>query len=426
MRETKYLLIGGGLASSQAAKMIAMKAPGEAITLVCGEPHLPYDRPPLSKALLQGQTTPEKIAYDSYEFYDDKSIDVRIGVAVTGLDPDAHTVALSDGRAVRYKKAFLATGGTPLALPVDGNDLDGVFTLRTVDDSLAIAAAARLDRESQGDAANRSTGSGGAGRRAVVVGAGFIGMEVAASLAERGIGVTVIEAESRIWPAFLDETLSGFIEKYCRERGVEFRTGDRVDALMGGPRVNAVRLESGVEIPCDFVCVGIGIRPNLELAETAGLEIERGVVVDEHLRTSHPDIYAGGDIVNYPDPVFGRRRVEHWGHAEYCGQVAGLNMTGNAQKYDLLSYVWSEIFDLRIDMAGDERDRDRTLVRGDMDAGAFIVLYLKGDRVRAYFAVNGNKRQFPSLQKLIRRGVDVSAHDAQLQDPDFDLKKLLK
>lgn len=408
MKETKHLLIGGGIASSQAAKMLAMKDPGAAVTLVTAEPHLPYDRPALSKELLRGEASADDIFYDPQSFFDEKNIEVLLGESVVGLDPDAHTAILSGGDTITYEKAFIATGGEPVRLQVPGADLEGVHYLRTLDDARAIA------------------GNAGKGRRAVIVGAGFIGMEVAASLVTLGAEVTVVEAEPRIWPHFLDETLSGFVEDYCTARGICFVTGDFVDTFAGNDHVTGVRLASGTRIDCDFVCVGVGIAPRLDLAEAAGLEVDNGIVVDAFLRTSHPDVYAGGDIVDYPDPVFGRRRVEHWGHAEYCGQVAGVNMAGAEQTYDLLSYVWSDVFDLHIEMAGDETERDRIVVRGDLESNSFTVLFLKDDRLRAYFAVNTDKRAFPPMQKLIRQNIDLSGQDAVLADPSSDLKALLK
>lgn len=408
MISTSHLLIGGGLSSSQAAKIIRMKAPEDRIVLVSAELHLPYDRPPLSKELLRGEKTPEEIAYDGKDFFEQKKIQVLLGSPVVELDPDGHRASLGDGETIVFEKAFLATGGEPIRLDVPGASLEGIHYLRTLDDALEIIEDA------------------GEGKRAIVVGAGFIGMEVAASLTLRGAEVTVIETLPHIWPRFLDANLAGYIQEYCGQRGVRFLTQEEVTAFEGTERVTAVTTSSGQALPCDFVCVGIGIRPSVSLAETAGLDVDDGVVVNEYLQTSHPDIYAGGDMVEFPDPVFGRRRrVEHWGHAEYCGQVAGLNMTGARQAYDLLSYVWSDIFDLHIEFAGDEGERDRVLLRGKLGDPSFVVLYLKNDTLRAYFAINASSREFPRLQKLIRRSVDLGGRDDELKDPSFDLKALL-
>jgi NADPH-dependent 2,4-dienoyl-CoA reductase/sulfur reductase-like enzyme len=393
---------------SAAAKILRMKDPKGSITLVGKEPHLPYDRPPLSKELLRGDKTPENITYDPQSFFEEKKIDLVLGTPVTSLNPGRRVAELSSGGQIVFEKALIATGGEPIRLQVRGSDLDGVYYLRTVDDALRIAS------------------EGVSGKRAVVVGAGFIGMEVTASLTQRGVAVTVIETLPHIWPRFLDEQFAGFIQDFCAAEGVRFLTGEKVTEIRGEDRVESVLTASGQKILCDFVCVGIGITPEVGLAKDSGLEIDNGIVVNEYLQTSHPDIYAGGDAVNYPDPIFGkRRRVEHWGHAEYCGQVAGLNMAGMQQEYDLLSYVWSDIFDLHIEFAGDESECDRVLVRGQLGDPSVIVLYLKHNVLRAYFAVNTDSRECPKMQRLIRRALDLTGKDEELRDPSFELKSLV-
>ncbi|MEE9286381.1 MAG: FAD-dependent oxidoreductase, partial [Dehalococcoidia bacterium] len=324
MKSTQFLLVGGGLASAEAMKQIKRLDEKADVTLVADEPHLPYNRPPLSKEYLRGEEQREKIFVAPDAFYDQQGVQRLLGVAAEGLDPAQATVSLSNGESLHYEKLLIATGGSPMRLNVPGAEQQGVYYLRTVGDSEAIGAEA------------------GPGRRAVVVGAGFIGLEVAASLTQKGVKVTVVEALPRVWPRFAGEGLADFVQAYCQERGVTFHTGDAVEELRGDGRVASVRTRSGRELPCDFVCVGIGIRPRVELAVAGGLETENGIVVDQHMHTSHPNIYAAGDVVNYPDPVFGkRRRVEHWGHAEYTGQVAGMNMAGEERPYDLLTYIWS-------------------------------------------------------------------------------------
>jgi 3-phenylpropionate/trans-cinnamate dioxygenase ferredoxin reductase subunit len=408
METVSYLIVGGGLAASQAAKMIRAKDPEGSIAMVGEERDLPYDRPPLSKEFLRNEKSADALVFDPPSFYEEKKIELVLGDPVTRLDPARKSAHLNSGRAIGFDKALVATGGRPVRLEVPGERLPGVYYFRTLNDARAIAEEA------------------GPGRRAVVVGAGFIGMEVAASLTQRGVHVTVVETSPRIWERFLDASLGGYIETYCLEKGIEFRTRDRVTAFLGSQRVTKAKLRLGDTLACDFVCIGIGITPRTEIAEAAGLEVDNGIVVDEYLRTSHPDVYAAGDVANYPDPVFGRRRrVEHWGHAEYTGQVAGLNMTGNAQVYDLLTYAWSDVFDLHIEFAGDESFHDRTLVRGHMNQGSFAVLHLKQNRLTAYFAVNTDSREFPKLQKLIRRKTDLSGADARLRDASFDLKTML-
>jgi 3-phenylpropionate/trans-cinnamate dioxygenase ferredoxin reductase subunit len=202
---------------------------------------------------------------------------------------------------------------------------------------------------------------------------------VAASLTQMGVEVTVIESQPHIWSRFLDGTLARYFESYCADRGIRFLTSDQVTELRGVDRISAVATKSGAQIPCDFACIAVGIRPNVELAQEAGLSVDNGVVVDEHMQTSDAGIYAIGDIANYPDPIYGvRRRVEHYGQAEYTGQLAGMNMTGDSQAYDMLTYVWSDIFDLHLEFAGDESRHDEVIVRGEPASNSFTVLYLAG------------------------------------------------
>jgi NADPH-dependent 2,4-dienoyl-CoA reductase/sulfur reductase-like enzyme len=396
----KYLLVGGGLAAGQAAKQIRENGDLGSVCLVGDEPYVPYDRPPLTKEFMRGEKTADQLPFDPESFYRDHGIELRLGVAVQEMDGAARTVRLADGDVIAYEKALVATGGRPVRLKVPGTDRPGVHYLRTRDDASAIAADAV------------------AGARAVVVGAGFIGLELAASLTQRGVKVSVVESAPRIWPRFADPTLAGFFHDYCTGKGIAFHTGEAVAEVRGQGRPSAVVTAGGRELPCDFVCVGVGIVPNVEIARQAGLAVEDGVLVNEFLQSSHPDVYAAGDVASYLDPVFGkRRRVEHWGHAEYSGQLAGRNMTGAREVYDLVTYVWSDVFDLHLEFAGDEREHERVLLRGTPESGAFTVLYLKGGALRAYFAVNGNADEFPALQQLIRSAMVLTGREARLQDP---------
>ena len=407
-REVKYLMIGGGMASFHAAKQLRRMNEEGSILIACEEPLPPYDRPPLSKEYLRREKSREQLVYEPVEKLAEQSIDLALGVRVESLSLDAHEATLSGGDIVPYEKALIATGGRPVHLPVPGADLEGVHYLRTAADTEAISAGARP------------------GKRAVIIGGGFIGIEVAASLCQVGMQVTVIEAMPHIWPRFTDETLAGFFQNYCSERGVSFRVNESVAELQGGPRVSRVVTSDGGLLECDLVCVGIGIRPNVELAQAAGLEVDNGIIVDDHMRTSHPDVYAAGDVANYPDSVFGkRRRVEHWGHAEYGGQIAARNMAGGDQAYDFLSYVWSDIFDLRLEFAGDESERDQVLVRGRLEEQKFTVLYLKDGALTAYFAVNTEARDFAFLRRLIRAHKDLRGREDELTDPAVEVRSLL-
>jgi NADPH-dependent 2,4-dienoyl-CoA reductase/sulfur reductase-like enzyme len=407
MDSIKYLLIGGGLASSQAAKQLRQLDPQATITLVTDDPHPPYDHPPLSKDFLRGEMPKEKVFFDDPSFYETQKIELQLGSAVRSLDPAAKAATLDNGRQLRFDKALIATGGRPVHLNIPGADLPGVHYLRTLNDSMGLAAAATP------------------GSFAVVIGAGFIGLEVAASLTQRGVQVTVVETGPHIWPRFADETLAGAIQEHCAAKGIAFRTGESVTEIQRQNERFSVRLKSGALLPCNFVCIGVGIVPNVELAQQAGLTVENGIVVDEYLQTSQPDIYAAGDVANYIDPLFGkRRRVEHWGHAEYSGQLAAHNMAAAHRPYDLLTYVWSDIFDLHLEFAGDEKEHDQMLLRGKLDELSCIILYLKQHRLMAYFAINANNKDLPPLQKLIRNKTDLTGRETALQDQAVPLKSL--
>jgi NAD(P)H-nitrite reductase len=408
MDSTRYLLIGGGLASGQAAKQLRQKDATASITLVGEEPYVPYDRPPLSKDFLQGEKPREELFFDPESYFRENQIELILGTAVQQLDLAGKQAILSDGRVIHFEKALIATGGRPVHLSIPGAHLPGVHYLRRLDDAVAISAEATP------------------GTRAVLIGAGFIGMEVAASLTQRGVHTTVIETQAHMWPRFADAALARAIQDYCTKKGVTVRTKEQVTDIRGSDRVSSVVLKSGESLPCDFVVIGVGILPNVELAKEAGLTIDNGIVVDEYLQSSHPDIYAAGDVANYMDPIFQkRRRVEHWGHAEYCGQLAGQNMAGAHSPYDLVTYVWSDLFDLHLEFAGDEHEHDQVIVRGHVGDKSYIMLYLKQHTLTAYFAVNGAAKDFPVLQRAIKQHKDLSGKESQLQDSSVPLKSII-
>jgi len=407
MESVKYLVIGAGLAGHKAAVGIRNHEQQSSIMLVGSEPHRPYNRPPLTKEYMQGKALPEQAFLDRPGFYHENNIELLLGTTVTALDASARTATLSEGRVVKFEKALLATGGTPVKLDLPGSRLSNVFYLRTLDEAVAVSNYAKP------------------GMRVAIIGGGFIGIELAASFSQRDLHATVIDPGLHIWSRFAGRELADFIQSQCSHKGVAFLNGETAAQITDGD-AKFVITQSGKKVPCNMVVIAVGIVPDVELAKQAGLAIDNGVVVNEFLQTSHPDIYAAGDICNYPDPFFNRRRrVEHWGQADYTGQLAGENMAGLQKPYDLLTYIFSDIFDMHIEFAGDENDCDRTIIRGSMEEKSFTVLYIKKDIITAHFSVNLKRKQYSPLQKLIEQKVNIAGREAELADPAFDPSNLL-
>ena len=407
MTSVKYLLIGGGLSSAMAAKKIRELDPAGSILIVSAEAHLPYNRPPLSKEYMQGKKPESTIYVEGREFWDANRIGLVLGEAVERLDLPRKRAILARGEPVEFEKALLATGGRPRPLTVPGADLPGVYTFRTVNDAISVSNHA------------------GKGRRAVVIGGGFIGMELASSLTQRGLSVSLVHRGDQVWSKFMDWRLAAHFQSCCESRGVTFYLNSSATEIQGESTVTGVVLDSGHTIPCDLVVVAVGIDLDTHLAKDAGLAMGDGVIVDEHMRTSNPDVYAAGDIANFPDPYFGiRRRVEHWGQADYTGALAGANMAGHAERYDMLTYVFSDIFDLHLEMSGCEQLCQQTLFRGKMTDPGFAMLNLQDGRMTAYYAINLKRKQYGPLGKLIEQKVDLKGKEKQLEDPQFDLTQL--
>lgn len=386
-RAYKYVIVGGGLAGGSAAGAIREVDTTGPLILVTQEPWKPYQRPPLSKTYLQGKAGRDKVFFRDPEFYREHEIQILTGVRATDLEPEEHIVSLEDGRLLAYEKLLLATGGHAWRPPIPGNDLARVFTLRTIDDSEAIRAAA------------------GPGRRALVVGGSFIGSEVAASLAELGTEVTVAFRGSRILERLAPPELSQVLHALYDKHGVRLLPGTAVESLEGDGAVHTARLAGGESLPVDLVVLGTGIRLNTGLAREAGLEMagDDSVLVDERLRTSDPDIYAAGDIASWPDPTFGRLRVEHWDVAKNQGRRAGRNMAGEEEPYTTLPYFFSDIFDLSFDVWGDLSAWRQTVLRGDLNEGSFAFYYFAEGRLTGVLAVDRPEEERKPMQTLVRQ-----------------------
>jgi len=363
------VIVGGGLTGGNAALELKRLEPDAHVTLITSETHLPYQRPPLSKGFLRG-TEPFADAFVApLAEYERLGIELVLGGTVEKLEPESKQVRLDDGEVVAYDRVLIATGGRKRQLRFPGADREGVFDLRTVEDSERIQAAAR------------------AGRRAVVIGLGFIGCEVAASLRMLGVEVTAIDPGPVPLARVLGPEVGGVIAALHQSHGVQLVLGDGVDRLEGGERVERVVTGSGRQFECDFVVAGIGIEPEVELLRAAGARISNGVEVDEYCRTSLPDVYAAGDIANHSHPLFGRIRVEHYNNAEKQGRAAAASLLDRGAPYDYMHSFWSDQFDQSLEYVGHAAEWDSITVEGSLRDRDFIVRYIRGGRLLAAAAM---------------------------------------
>ncbi|MCU1693306.1 MAG: hypothetical protein JWM64_2397 [Frankiales bacterium] len=403
MQET-FVVVGGGVGGGTAA--LALRAEGfeGRIVVVCDEPRAPYSKPPLSKGVLRGEEDPARTALRPEKWYADRGIELVTGVAATDLDLAAQTLVLADGTKLDYTRLLLATGGRPRSLP-GVKDLPGVYTLRTVEDSLAIGE--RLVP----------------GARLVVVGGGFIGAEVAASGIKKGCTVTVLEGLSTPLQRVLPTVVGQLYERMHREHGVTFLTDVAITDLEVHEDGLVAHAASGEKYPADVVVVGIGMLPNDDLAVRAGLEVANGVVVDAQCRTSDPHVFAVGDVANAPNPVMGgeRMRIEHWQNAQHQAKVAAKNMVGGDVPFGEVPWVWSDQYEVNIQIVGRPQPTDEVHLRGDVDGWSFSAVLTRDGELCGCVSFNRAEdvRAVRSLMTT-HRVVPLQA----LQDPTNDLAAL--
>ena len=385
MEPVPYVIIGGGLAGVAAADTIRRRDKTARLMLICAESHPPYDRVPLSKGYLLGDIERDQVFLRPARFYERNQVELVLGQAVTALDLTTRQVTLADGRQIGFEKLLLATGGRPRRLPIPGADLAGLYYLRNLEDSDAIRAALQ------------------GARRAVVIGGGFIGCEVATGLAHLGLTTTVVELTPGVLSLVLDAETSGFIESFLRQQGITVLTNTAATHFVGEQgRVRAVVTNTGAELEADLVTVGVGIAPNTELAAAAGLSVDNGVLVNEYLEAA-PGVYVAGDIARYYSPPLGRQlRVEHYDVALQHGRVAGANMTGERRSYTELPYFFSHMGPLHIDVIGDMSRRQHSVRRGALSLEpGFAQFYFADDLLQAVLCINGDPDLFQAARQRV-------------------------
>jgi 3-phenylpropionate/trans-cinnamate dioxygenase ferredoxin reductase subunit len=399
-----FVIVGASLAGAKAAETLREEGFDGRVVLIGAEPDRPYERPPLSKEYLRGESPRDKLFVHDEGFYEESSIELRTSTRVTAIDVDASEVALAGGERLRFDRLLLATGAEPRRLPVPGGDLDGVMYLREVGDSEAIRE--RLDR----------------GGRLVVIGGGWIGSEVAASARVRGMDVTIVEHSEVPLERVLGRGVGEIYAAIHADHGVRLVSRSTLEAFEGGGSVERVRLAGGRTLEADAVVVGVGVGPRSELASEAGMPVENGVLVDERLRSEAPSVFAAGDVANARHPLFGRNlRIEHWANALNQGPAAARNMLDRDEPYDRVPYFFSDQYDVGMEYSGHATMWDEVVLRGDVSGREFIAFWVKDGRVLAGMNVNvwGVTDQ---IQQLVRSGEQVDP--ARLRDPDVPLEEV--
>jgi len=413
MSRQRFVIVGASVAGATAAATLRDEGFDGEIQLIGAEAQLPYNRPPLSKGYLRRAERFEDQLVKPAGYYPEQRIELRLGTRATAIDATQRFVEVQGGERIGYDRLLVATGGRNRALSVPGASLEGVFQLRTVEDCDRIRSATQR------------------GARAVVMGLGFIGSEVAASLRQLGIEVAAVEGSRVPLARVVGEEVGQVLADIHREKGVELVLEDSVASFEGGARVERVRTKNGRVLECDMVVAGIGIVPNSELLAAAGAHVDNGVLVDERCRTSLPDVFAAGDVTNHLHPIFGRLRVEHWNNGYQQGRAAARSLLGGGEPYDYVHSFWSDQYEHVVEYVGFAARWDRLVFRGHPESRKFLGFYLKDGIVRAAVGLNrGGDPEDPNVDGELKAAVSliknrVAVDPAKLSDEDVDLRRLV-
>jgi 3-phenylpropionate/trans-cinnamate dioxygenase ferredoxin reductase subunit len=397
------IIIGASHAAAQLISSLRQEGWEGKISLIGDEPYLPYHRPPLSKAFFVGEKTEDELLIRAAGFYDKYKVDLLLGSRVTNIDRDAKKITLEDGAEISYTKLALTTGARVRKIPFIGSELPGVFYMRDLND------------------VKQTHKFTGRGKSAVIIGGGYIGLETAASLRKIGMSVTVIEAMSRVLQRVTAPEVSAFYTRIHTEEGVDIRTEAGVDVIVGDKHVEGVRLADGSTVRADLVIIGVGVIPNIELAEAAGLTIDNGIAVDEFATTNDADIVAAGDCTNHYNPIYQRKlRLESVQNATDQAKIAAKSICGKPEAYSALPWFWSDQYDLKLQIAGLSQGFDEVIIRGDSKQGrSFAAFYFCEGRFIAVDAINRPK-EFMMSKRALTAGQNVDP--LMLPDDSIDIK----
>jgi 3-phenylpropionate/trans-cinnamate dioxygenase ferredoxin reductase subunit len=407
MTDQHCVIVGASHAAAQLAPSLRQEGWTGSILVVGDEPHTPYQRPPLSKGVLDDDSHPGKISIRPAAFYEKQAIEFKLGVKATTIDRINRRLMLDTGEALPYDKLALCTGARARKMTIPGHELEGICYLRTIKDAESIRNSAAP------------------GMHALIVGGGYIGLETAAALTKQGMQVTVLEMADRVLQRVTAPAVSAFYRRIHAEQGVTIKTGVCVEGFEGEKRVQWVICSDGNRLPADLVVIGIGVEPNVEIAEAAGLQVDNGIRVDEFAITSDPDIVAAGDCTNHPCQHYGSRiRLESVPHATDQARSAAASLCGNRKRYESLPWFWSEQYDLKMQIAGLSNGYDEVILRGDPDKDrSFAAFYVRKDKLIAADCVN-RPLEFMFSKRVLSADLPIDLDC--LTDETIDLKSLLR